>query len=67
MNLKVKKYFFFLLMIFSGLWLGYRISIIDFKNPEPTYIYGIVLSFLLIFIGSLYEWISIRKKLGDFN
>ena len=54
-------------MIFSGLGLGYRISIIDFKNPEPTYIYGIVLSFLLIFIGSLYEWISIRKKLGDFN
>lgn len=67
MNLKTKKYFYFILLFLSAMALGYRISIFDFTGKEPIYNYAITISFLLIFIGSLYEWISIKKKLGEFK
>ena len=64
----MKKKFFFILLVISSVSLGYRLSlIINDEANHSIYDYAIILTFLLVCVMSLFEWFSIRKKLGEFN
>lgn len=68
MDLKTKKWFFFILLVISSISFGYRSSLLFNKEINPTvYDYAIVITFLLVCVMSTFEWFSIRKKLGEFN
>ncbi len=67
MSLKSKKYLFFIIMCVCAVLFGYSLNIF-FQNGLnlPYYDYAISLTFFLVTLMSFYEWLSIRKKLGDF-
>ena len=67
MSLKTKKRFFFILLAVSSVLCGYRLYLLIDRRVSHLYDYAIAVTFLLICAMSLYEWLSIRKKLGEFD
>lgn len=64
MNLKTKKWFFLGLLSLSSVAFGYRLVLLITDNGSITD-YAIAITFFLVCIMSLIEWISIRKKIGE--
>lgn len=66
MDLKTKKLFFFILLVISAVSFGYRLSLLTTEDKSVSN-YAILLTFFLVCIMSFYEWIKIRKRLGEFK